>query len=290
MPGQDMTRCYASFGAGTQSTALAMLCVNRDPRLLEVTNGVVPEVYIFADTGDEPEAVYTHLELMKALIPIVVCFHIKGHGLSESMEKDAIDGKTSGMATPPLFTTGSDGKAVPIRRTCTTDFKVRPIERAAKERFGVIRGKPPATGRIIEWLGISYDERQRQKYRTDKWRTTCHPLVDMLWTRGHCEDYIRQQVYADGSPMAIVRSACTFCPFRSRSEWSALTPDEFEHAVGVERGIHTAHAANGKYAGVKGRPYLHRSLSPLDEVDLTDPDEDQMGFSFDDECSGVCGV
>jgi len=284
-----MTRCYASFGAGTQSTALAMLAVNRDPRLLEVTDGVVPEVYIFADTGDEPAAVYAHLEEMKALIPVTVCGHKDGVFLSEMIDR-AKSGETGGMATPPVFVAGKDGRGAPVRRTCTSDFKTKPIERTAKERFGVIRGKPPATGRVIEWLGISYDERQRQKYRTDKWRTTWHPLVDMLWTRGHCEDYIRQQVYADGSPMAVVRSACTFCPFRSRSEWAALTPDEFDEAVSVEGLIHDAHTANGKYAGIKGKPFLHRSLSPLDEVDLTDPDEDQEGFSFDDECAGVCGV
>lgn len=40
------TRAYMSFGGGVQSTAIAMLAINRDERLLKATGGVVPELYI----------------------------------------------------------------------------------------------------------------------------------------------------------------------------------------------------------------------------------------------------
>ena len=282
-----MTRCFSSFGAGTQSTALAMLAVNQDPRLLDVTDGLVPEVYIFADTGDEPKAVYAHLEKMLGMLPIVVCRHAKEVGLSEMMAL-AEEG-ARGLAIPPAFIRDKKGRAAPVRRSCTSDFKVLPIERAAKEHFGIVRMKPLESGPVVQWLGISYDERQRQKHSTDKWRAYSHPLVDMLWTRGHCEDYIRKQVYGDGTPMAVVRSACTFCPFHSRDEWAALTESEFAEAVEVERMMHRAHEKNGNFAGLKARPYLHRSLTRLDEVDMEDPDENQLGL-WDDECAGVCGV
>jgi len=36
--------------------------------------------------------------------------------------------------------------------------------------------------------------------------------------------------------------------------------------------------------------YVHRSLQPLDVVDLSDPAKDQITFSFMDECDGMCGV
>ena len=58
---------YMSFGGGVQSTAIAELVIRRDPRLLAVVNQL-PELFIFADTGDEPEAVYAHVEVMKARI------------------------------------------------------------------------------------------------------------------------------------------------------------------------------------------------------------------------------
>jgi len=47
-------RRYVSFGGGVQSSALALLCMNHDARLLAVTGGALPELFMFADTGDEP--------------------------------------------------------------------------------------------------------------------------------------------------------------------------------------------------------------------------------------------
>lgn len=62
------TRAYMSFGGGVQSTAIAMLAISRDERLLRVSGGVLPELYVFADTGDEPEALYPHVADMRARI------------------------------------------------------------------------------------------------------------------------------------------------------------------------------------------------------------------------------
>ena len=45
---------------------------------------------------------------------------------------------------------------------------------------------------------------------------------------------------------------------------------------------------NGKSTGAL---YLHRNLQPLDEVDLSTPEEKGQGaLAFGDECEGVCGV
>jgi len=39
--------------------------------------------------------------------------------------------------------------------------------------------------------------------------------------------------------------------------------------------------------GLEGKAYLHRSLKPLDEVTLEDPDQLDL---FEGECEGLCGV
>ena len=42
--------------------------------------------------------------------------------------------------------------------------------------------------------------------------------------------------------------------------------------------------------GTKEKLYVHRSMVPLGEADLTDPHKDQVQFSFMDECEGMCGL
>ena len=42
---------------------------------------------------------------------------------------------------------------------------------------------------------------------------------------------------------------------------------------------------------MKGIPYLHSSLKPLDTVDFsTDIERGQGAFDFQTECAGMCGV
>jgi len=63
--------------------------------------------------------------------------------------------------------------------------------------------------------------------------------------------------------------------------------------VTFDREIRTAYAdgqhARGVLAGV---PYVHRTLVPLDMVDLTEPLNDRMGCGglFSQEPDGICGV
>jgi hypothetical protein len=55
---------------------------------------------------------------------------------------------------------------------------------------------------------------------------------------------------------------------------------EVDHAI--RNGINSTTPGN--------QMFLHRSRVPLDQVDLSDPAEDQLGFSFMDECDGYCGI
>jgi 3'-phosphoadenosine 5'-phosphosulfate sulfotransferase (PAPS reductase)/FAD synthetase len=51
-----------SLGAGVQSTALALMAANGEI-------GPMPDCAIFADTGWEPEAVYSHLARLREALP-----------------------------------------------------------------------------------------------------------------------------------------------------------------------------------------------------------------------------
>jgi isopentenyl diphosphate isomerase/L-lactate dehydrogenase-like FMN-dependent dehydrogenase len=64
-------------------------------------------------------------------------------------------------------------------------------------------------------------------------------------------------------------------------------PSEFDQAVGFERQLQSAKAQSENFKTI---PFLHRSLVPLEKVDLsTEEDNGQMSL-WNNECEGMCGV
>jgi hypothetical protein len=41
---------------------------------------------------------------------------------------------------------------------------------------------------------------------------------------------------------------------------------------------------------MRGVPFLHRSLTPLAEIDFSKPESEQQINLFQNECEGMCGV
>jgi hypothetical protein len=64
------------------------------------------------------------------------------------------------------------------------------------------------------------------------------------------------------------------------------SPDEWDDAVAVDKVIRTG----GNLRGVKAEQFMHRSLKPLDEVDLSTWAEKGQPDLFGEECEGMCGV
>ena len=153
-----------SLGAGVQSSAL----------LLMSCKGILPKLdcAVFADTQYEPSAVYVHLEWLKieaakAGIPLHVIS--RGNIRSDALEfrqlrRSGPEGDRS-FAPIPLFVLNPDGSQGKIRRQCTSEYKVEPIERFIRRR--VLKLKPrqraPKTVVVDQWMGISADESHRAK-------------------------------------------------------------------------------------------------------------------------------
>lgn len=295
-----------SFGAGVQSTALAMLVILRDERLIEGLHeeaeffrwdspSPLPELFIFADTHDEPTALYPHLEAMREKIQgdgrkLVI---VSRGGLLEHIEsKWALwkedHPKKRGVSPPPFFAMGKDGRAAPTRRQCTNWFKIEPIEREVKRYFSVKRARKGIRGgrcddRVYGWLGISYDEMQRMKSATEDWRRISHPLVFMRWTRERCAEYLRSL------GIEPARSACVYCPFRGPEEWREIR-ESSEDWVKVLRLDDLLERCEGSgFMGMKSPLYLHRDLVRMRDLDLSEK-RTQSRSLWDDECAGVCGV
>lgn len=284
-----MTRhVYMSFGGGVQSTALALLAIQRDPRLLAVAPQL-PSLYLFADTGDERAATYAHVEKMRELIEASGArFEVlrRDESLSEHVLARMKTGQ-GGISLPPVYVESAGDRACPVRRGCTSTFKVRLLDSFAREHF---REQRRARVPIVQWYGMSHDEPGRLRDARELWRSYAYPLYMMGWTRWHCLQYLAQQTYPDGAPVAAPRSSCVFCPFHSDEEWRSVRADAeaWERACAFDDALRLG----APPAGLKSAAYVHRSRVPLREADLDAAATSQGDlFGVDDhECEGVCGV
>ena len=257
-----------SLGAGVQSSTLFYKILNKEIKPVDCA--------IFADTGNEPKAVYDYLKHLSNLANFPVYVVQKGNIIDDSLAV-AEKGTNKGFLTMPVKGVDENGKQVMGRRQCTNDYKIQPINKKIRELLGVTR----LTGKSVEIvMGISIDEIQRAREPRHKWQVNCYPLVQNKITRHQCLEYIKQHNYKTPP-----RSACIVCPYHSNKEWLHMkenNPDEFQFAVDFDLKIRTT-SSNG----VKN--YLHSSLKPLGEIDFNKYQDPQYSL-FDDECLGMCGV
>lgn len=263
-----------SLGAGVQSTTMALMA-----SLGLITP--MPVCAIFADTGAEPAAVYRHLDWLEGQL----CFPV--HRVTVGNLRDqimaAMRGESRMDARPPFFTL-SGGM---LRRQCTQDFKITPIERKVRELLGLRKGQRGPKGPAIEqWIGISTDEAMRMKpsrlsYVRHRW-----PLVELGISRSGCLRWCEDR----GLPRPP-KSACTFCPYRSNAEWREMKthdPVAFAEAVAIDEAIRPGVPGPKRPKGESW--FVHADRVPLADVDLSTAEDRGQLDMFNNECEGMCGV
>jgi hypothetical protein len=245
----------------------------------------MPQVAIFADTGWEPKAVYEWLDWLEKQLPYPVVRVAKGNLREDNVTAKVRGVKSEGQrwASLPYFTTSPDKDRGQISRQCTSEYKIMPIETYLKrEVLGLIpRKRLPTEPQLIQWRGISTDERRRAKLSREKWFDVRYPLIEAGMTRGHCLEWMANKGYPTPP-----RSACIGCPYHSDAEWLRIkteTPDEWADVVDFDKRIRVA-------GGMRGETFLHSSLKPLDEVDLLTPKSAGQQDMFGEECEGMCGL
>lgn len=174
----------------------------------------------------------------------------------------------------------TESKVAMLRRQCTNEYKIRPITKLIKELTGCTFKNP-----CTQWIGISMDERQRQKEPRVKYLKFRYPLIEMEMTRQDCLDWL-----TDNGFSIPTRSSCIGCPFHSNDEWASLTPEEFEDACEFDekkRASGMTHPSRKK-AFASNRTYLHRKLVPLRERPW-ETTKDPAYDTHDEACdSGHC--
>ena len=286
-----------SLGAGVQSTTMALMAAHGEIEPM-------PDAAIFADTGAEPKAVYEHLDWLRSgnVLPFPVEV-VQFSDLADDIRKTAagvkpVAGRENGYLAPPFFTVNTDGSHGMLRRECTSNYKIKPIQRRIKELLGRPTDKPirSSVPLACSWLGISADEWIRVKPSDVRWLAKRHPLIDRAtqdgpppherWmSRQDCIEWLARHDY----PIPP-RSACTFCPYQSAAEWEILraNPDDWDQAVAIDRLIRDMPAQ--ERAGLKkgGRLYVNVNRRPLEEIETGGP-IDQSNL-WAGECEGMCGI
>lgn len=274
-----------NLGAGVQSSCLALMAAKGEVKPM-------PDFAVFADTQAEPSNVYEWLDWLKTQLPYPVITVTKG-SLTEEVLKIRIkpvsiysDKPMTYLRTSiPVFgLTPSGEKRAALGRSCTAEFKIRPILKEIRKRCGIVNGQKEIS--VTQWIGISYDEMQRMKLAGDPWTQHRWPLVEKRMTRSHCKEWLSQNKYPEPP-----RSACYYCPFHDNEEWARMKkedPVHFEKAVVFDKTYRKLQDENP--GGLRMRLFLHRSCKPLDEVDFSDKEKNQISFDFNSECNGMCGV
>lgn len=253
-----------SLGAGVQSTTLALMAAHGEI-------GPMPDCAIFADTGEEPAAVYEHLRWLRSgnVLPFPV------HVIETGPLGDRLF--TDNEARAPFYTaTGMR------RRQCTRSYKLEPIKRKVREILGRGSRDYISPGTVEQWVGISTDEIIRAVPSRVRYITRRDPLLEQRMSRWDCCNWLIDHDY-----LIPPKSSCVFCPYKNNDQWRALRdgdPLGWARAVAIDERLRTSDGL----AMFKKPTFVHRSAVPLADADLSRVDP-QINL-FIHECEGMCGV
>lgn len=260
-----------SLGAGVQSSTLALM----------IAKGEIPMVdaAIFADTFGEPKAVYEWLTWLEKQLNYPLYKVSKGN-LREDMI-NAINGKYKFLSVPLYTKNAETGKKGLLRRQCTADYKILPVNQKVRELLGLKKKEKRKVGTNVEMLmGISMDEIYRVKVNRLDYITNIYPLIDLKMSRKDCINWMKKNNYPTPP-----RSACTFCPFHNNEEWLNIkkNKEEWNEVVELDRLIRKGTKKN------TDEVFLHKDCLPIDQVNFENKKDNQIDL-FNNECEGMCGI
>jgi hypothetical protein len=276
-----------NLGAGVQSTTLYLLSLRGEEGIPKF------DCAIFADTQEEPKAVYDHLEWLKSLNgpPILI-------GTAGSLGRNLIAGRNltgKSFCSIPTYLSESSATLDGLgRRQCTRDYKIDVIERMIRrDILGLApRQRIPKDVTIHQYLGLSYDEPGRiikvqGRYASKAGFEPHFPLWDLQWNRSDCEAYLRE-VAPDRK---VAKSACVFCPYHDNATWRDIRdndPEGWQRAIEIDEAIRRPTSICAQNLDMK--QYIHRSCVPLSEAKIDEKETRQLRFGFANECEGMCGL
>jgi hypothetical protein len=191
----SMTKILA-FGGGVDSTALALINLNRDraAALIGISRELLDEAFpavdavFFSDTGAERSATYANVDQVEQ-----ACLAAGVRFVRVKREKETITEWLLRTGTVPLMPGGS--------HLCSLKFKTEVMHKQAELIFGSER---------FAWsIGIEANEDRRAfTVRSNEKHVSLYPLRNLGLSRAACEDLIAQLGWSK-----VPKSSCVFCPF-----------------------------------------------------------------------------
>jgi len=223
-----MTEHIFSSGGGVQSAACLVLSAQ----------GRIPyRTHIFANVGDKAEDPLTIAYVRDVLKPYAAQHGIKWVEI-QRRRRDGTPVDLFEDLQRPIRSVGIPvrmSNGAPGRRSCTVDFKIRPIAKWIRRNApGCVLGK-----------GISTDEPHRATpSRESDCYSSAYPLIELGIDRQEC----LRIVAAAGLPQPP-KSACWFCPYQTTEKWTILRrerPELFAAAAGLEAKLNEKRGSLGK--------------------------------------------
>lgn len=261
-----------SLGGGIQSTTLALLVAHGEI-------GPMPDYAIYAPVGDA-EATREHIRWLASgnVLPFPV---LELDDPAVSLRQSIINRVQQNGARYVSIPAFLDGKMKgQDRRQCTREYKTERLNAKQRELLGFKpRQRVPACSCEV-WIGFSTEEVVRAGAAFEAWAVNRFPLLEMRMSIGDCIAWLKRRGYP-----VPPRSKCTFCPFRTNAEWRWLQENEphaWADAVKIDQLIRQT-------PGMRAKSYLHDSRTPLDQVDLSSPEERGQS-SMLMVCEAGCGL
>lgn len=256
-----------SYGGGVQSTCLLVLAAQKR---------IDFDTFVFANVGQDSEHPDTLEYVRMVAAPYAAAHGIELVELHRTRRDGSIETLYGRLTKPgsrslPIPIRMSNGK--PGRRSCTSDFKIRPIGKWLKAR-GASASNPTTVG-----IGISLDEVWRvNRRRAEPYEQPVYPLLDHdpPLRRADCETIIRDA----GLPVPG-KSACFFCPMKRPAAYAEMRrdrPELFGKAAALEELLNQRRAMLGR-----DPVWLTRFNRPIAEAV---PAAQEMLPGFDNEQPG----
>jgi hypothetical protein len=263
-----------NWGLGQDSTTIALLAEHGE---------IAPfDAIIWADTQQEPQEVYETLEwVMPKLTPPVYRVTAGDLGadfLAVAQRHAHGEALTAGQYGQPPFWVKNDPNLVyatadsggQLWRKCTQDYKITPIRRKIREILGVHpTGRLPRGVWVEQCIGFPLDELGRTFCSDVQWIVNTFPLIDLRMRKRDCVRWLTDHGYP-----VPPKSSCIFCPYHNDAYWRRMRdtqPATWQQAIAFEAALH-----QGKLPGVRGTPYLHKSMVPLPMAPIDVPESDQQ--------------
>jgi hypothetical protein len=239
-----------SFGGGVQSMTAMILTVQGK---LDYTHFVLANV---GDDSENPDTLHYVEQIAKPYaerygLRLVEVKREQKPGRPQTLYQHVATTKNT-IPIPAYM-----GKGGPVNRICTSDWKIKVVEKWVRQNAGATK-----SNRVSIGVGISVDESHRMR-SDDPQRTPYtkieYPLIDLMLTRTMCQEIIVKA----GLPLAP-KSSCWFCPYKKRQEWSYMRthqPELWQKAIELEQ-----HLINIRKESNQTLVYLTAYNAPIDNV------------------------